>query len=170
MERLDLVVLFEDMRLVLFRCTGCVREAIPSINVAANEDPVPTKNTHPATLNHPQIQDSNGTHRCGEIIATQWYCPPALHNLANVSNPQLRNADETYVGYADKNSARLLDKQTLHMPDATNPHNTAEGPPDGNATDNEAESAVHELRIAKARPSIDLKAPLLVLVHEMGNL
>jgi len=39
----------------------------------------------------------------------------------------------------------------------TNPHSTADGPPDGRAIDKLADKAVHEFKMANARPSIDLQ-------------
>lgn len=41
------------------------------------------------------------------------------------------------------------------MPAVTRPHSTLVAPPEGRASPIEAESAVQELRIAKARPSMD---------------
>jgi hypothetical protein len=41
------------------------------------------------------------------------------------------------------------------MPAVTRPHRTLVEPPEGKASPKEAESAVHELRMAKAKPSID---------------
>jgi hypothetical protein len=41
------------------------------------------------------------------------------------------------------------------MPAVTRPHSTLVAPPEGNARPIEAEMAVHELRMAKARPSMD---------------
>ena len=68
-----------------------------------------------------------------------------------------KRAGEAHVGQALKNSAKLADKQILHKPEMTNPHRTADGPPDGRAIDKVADSAVHEFKMANARPSIDLQ-------------
>lgn len=70
------------------------------------------------------------------MTATQWYCPPA-------------------VGYADKNSANDAAKAKLHIPAVISPQSTEVEPPLGNASDNEADNAVQEFRIANARPSMD---------------
>ena len=48
-------------------------------------------------------------------------------------------------------------KQTLQIPAVTRPQITELGPPLGRANDIEAESAVHELRIANPIPNIDKK-------------
>ena len=72
-------------------------------------------------------------------MATQWYCPPA-------------------VGKADKNSAREAAKHRLQIPAVTNPHIVEVVPPLGNARESDAARAVQELRMAKARPSIELVA------------
>jgi len=68
-----------------------------------------------------------------------------------------KRVGETHVGQALKNSARLADKQISHTPEMTNPHSTADGPPDGRAIDKLADNAVHEFKMANARPSIDLQ-------------
>ena len=70
------------------------------------------------------------------MIATQWYCPPA-------------------VGYADRNSARDAARHKLHMPAVIRPQRREVEPPLGKASDIDAESAVHVFRIAKASPSIE---------------
>jgi len=59
------------------------------------------------------------------------------------------------VGYADKNSAKDAARQRLQTPAVIRPHITAAGPPDGSARDREVDKAVHELRMAKASPSMD---------------
>lgn len=64
--------------------------------------------------------------------------------------------NKAHVGYADRNSARLAARHKLQIPATIKPHNTADGPPEGSARDREAESAVQELRIVNASPSIDL--------------
>ena len=76
-----------------------------------------------------------GTHSFQLIIATQWYCPPA-------------------VGYADRNSASEAARARLQIPAVTRPQMTEVGPPEGRASEREAERAVQELRMAKARPSM----------------
>lgn len=48
----------------------------------------------------------------------------------------------------------------LHTPAVTSPHRTDVGPPDGNASDKEAARAVHEFKIANARPSMPTKEKL----------
>lgn len=70
-------------------------------------------------------------------MATKWYCPPA-------------------VGNAESISANDAARHKLQIPAVTKPHITELGPPLGKASDNEALNAVHELRIAKASPNIDL--------------
>ena len=77
----------------------------------------------------------------GETMATQWYCPPA-------------------VGYAERNSAREEARQMLQIPAVISPHITDVGPPLGSATDIDTASAVHEFRMAKAKPSIEIKEKL----------
>lgn len=59
------------------------------------------------------------------------------------------------VGYAERNSASEADKQRLQTPAVTKPQSTLVEPPDGKASPREADRAVHELRMANARPSID---------------
>lgn len=49
----------------------------------------------------------------------------------------------------------------MQMPAVTRPQSTLVDPPDGNARLNEAESAVHEFRMANARPSMDKKLKFL---------
>lgn len=71
----------------------------------------------------------------GHSIAAQWYCPPAL-------------------GYALRNSARLAARHRLQTPAVINPQSTEVGPPLGRARDNDVASAVHEFRMANAKPSI----------------
>lgn len=84
----------------------------------------------------------------------------ALHQLysrdVSYRPTDKRNYKQTHVGYAERNSARLAERHKLQTPAIINPHNTADGPPEGSARDREAESAVQELRIAKASPNIDL--------------
>lgn len=65
-----------------------------------------------------------------------------------------RGSSVRTVGYAERNSASEAAKQRLQTPAVTKPQSTLVDPPDGNASPMEAESAVHELRMAKARPSI----------------
>lgn len=72
-----------------------------------------------------------------ETIAAQWYCPPA-------------------VGYAERNSAREAARHILQIPATMRPHMTELGPPDGKARVMEAARAVQVLRMAKARPSMDI--------------
>ena len=55
----------------------------------------------------------------------------------------------------DKNSAKEAAKDKLQMPATTSPQMTASGPPLGRANDILAPRAVHEFRMAKARPSMD---------------
>jgi len=43
----------------------------------------------------------------------------------------------------------------LPIPAVTKPHKTATGPPEGRASERDAASAVQELRMAKAMPSIE---------------
>ena len=85
---------------------------------------------------HPVIQLKIGTQLFQLIIATQWYWPPA-------------------VGYADRNSASDAASARLHIPAVIRPHSTDTDPPLGSASESEADSAVHEFKIAKASPSID---------------
>ncbi|KAK0935480.1 hypothetical protein LTR29_012953 [Friedmanniomyces endolithicus] len=59
------------------------------------------------------------------------------------------------VGYALRNSAREAAKHRLHTPAVIKPHMTDVGPPLGKARDSEAESAVQEFKMAKAKPSMD---------------
>lgn len=99
--------------------------------------------THPETLIHPVIHDKSGTHFFQPMTATQWYWPPA-------------------VGYAERNSASEAARHKLQTPAVTRPHTTLVEPPLGNASDIEADSAVHELRIAKANPNIDIGEKLLL--------
>lgn len=67
---------------------------------------------------------------------TQWYCPPA-------------------VGYAERNSARDVERQRLKKPAVTSPQMTEIGPPEGRAKLIDVDNAVHEFRIANASPSMD---------------
>ena len=106
------------------------------MSVLASELFVATSATQPDTLIQPVIHDRPRRREGGAIMATQWYCPPA-------------------VGYADSSSARLAAKLRLHIPAVTRPQSTESGPPEGSASDREEASAVHELRIAKASPNID---------------
>jgi hypothetical protein len=85
------------------------------------------------TLIHPVTQDI--MRLLGFIIAAQWYCPPA-------------------DGYALRNSARLAARHRLQTPAVINPQSTEVGPPLDNDKDNEVASAVHEFRMANAKPSI----------------
>ena len=47
-----------------------------------------------------------------------------------------------------------LPDHALHIPAVINPQMTDVGPPEGNASDSDADRAVHEFKIAKASPSI----------------
>ena len=88
-------------------------------------------------LTQPVIQLSIGCHLFQLMIATQWYCPPA-------------------VGYADRNSAKDAARHKLHIPAVMRPHSTDVEPPLGSARDSDAESAVHVFKMAKASPSIEV--------------
>ena len=115
---------------------GFIKEMMLITSVLAKELLVATSATHPERLIHPVIQLSTGLHDGQAIIATQWYCPPA-------------------VGYALRNSAREAASARLQIPAVINPQSTAEDPPLGSAKDREADNAVQEFKIAKASPSID---------------
>ena len=52
------------------------------------------------------------------------------------------------------NSAKEAARHRLQMPAVMRPHITDVGPPEGNASDKDAERAVHEFRMAKAKPSM----------------
>jgi hypothetical protein len=85
------------------------------------------------TLTHPVIHEI--MRLLGFIMAAQWYCPPA-------------------DGYALRNSAKLDARHRLQTPAVINPQRTEVGPPLGNARDNDVASAVHEFKMANAKPSI----------------
>jgi hypothetical protein len=55
---------------------------------------------------------------------------------------------------AERNSAREAASDKLQMPATTKPQMTDIDPPEGNASDSDAASAVQLLSMAKARPSI----------------
>lgn len=112
-----------------------MKEMMPTISCEASSPPEQTSAIHPATLIQPVIQLKIGTHGFHAMTATQWYCPPA-------------------VGYADRNSASDAARHRLQTPAVTRPQMTEVGPPDGRARERDADSAVQELRMAKARPSI----------------
>lgn len=59
------------------------------------------------------------------------------------------------MGKADRNSAREAERHKLKNPAVTKPHITEVDPPEGKARLIDVDSAVQELRIAKASPSID---------------
>jgi hypothetical protein len=96
---------------------------------------VATRATQPDRLIHPVTHDNCLLILGGEIMATQWYWPPA-------------------VGYAERNSASEAARERLQIPAVARPQTTETEPPEGRARDREAARAVQELRIAKARPSI----------------
>lgn len=80
-----------------------------------------------------------------------------LRDVSCISSNRKGVYGQAYVGYADKNSAKLSARHKLQTPDIIKPHNIADGPPEGSAIDKEAESDVQELSIANASPSIDLE-------------
>lgn len=59
------------------------------------------------------------------------------------------------VGYAERNSAREVERHRLKKPAVHRPQITEVDPPEGKARLIDVESAVQELRMANARPSID---------------
>ena len=102
------------------------------------------------------MNERAGTDRFQAIIATKWYWPPAAGTAVRRSSPQTQVV--LPVGYADSISARPAAKHRLQIPAVTRPHITEVGPPAGKARDKEADSAVQEFRMAKARPSMLLHA------------
>ena len=59
------------------------------------------------------------------------------------------------VGYALKNSASEAARHRLQTPAVTRPQMTLVLPPLGKASEREADSAVQEFKMAKARPSME---------------
>ena len=110
----------------------------PTISSLASTPLVATSAIQPPMLIQPVIHDKNRLYRGGLMIATQWYCPPA-------------------VGYAERNSPIDMASATFPMPAVSRPQITDDGPPLGSARDMDTESACHESRMANASPSSEMK-------------
>ena len=115
---------------------GCISVMISTTSVLPSKPPVAVNATQAPTLIQPVAKLMARLVDGQLMMATQWYCPPA-------------------VGYADRNSAKDAAKHMLQMPAKMRPQMTALGPPDGRARLREVESAVQLLRIANARPNME---------------
>lgn len=135
-------------------------EMIPTMIWDPSNPPAATSAIHPETLIHPVIQERSGTYRFQEMTATQWYLSCQLMSIC-IQFEFVKTYWPPAVGYAERNSASDAAKHRLHIPAVMNPHITLVDPPEGSARDSEAESAVHEFKMAKASPSIDRKEKFL---------
>ena len=77
-------------------------------------------------------------------------------------------ATQNTVDGATHISARLADMARLPKKETMRPQTTAVGPPEGKAMDSEVAMAVHEFRIAYARPTTDISYTV-ICVSNQGN-